>query len=207
MAARRESKGGKRPAEGKAGVGSGPAGETRKGFAAPSSGASPVPSTSGVGDAQPSSTGQPENLSKAFGAPSLKRGAKPSQPGKAASQPRREASRSPGRKGNAQAIPDAVAQRMVRRIAVATGIPSLMGMGVFVGSYLLITRGIADIPTGVTLIASGGCFLLGLLGLSYGVLSASWEDGPGSLLGIEQIGVNIGRVRQSIRSLRQGSGT
>jgi len=110
-----------------------------------------------------------------------------------------------GNGSNAKAIPDAVAQRMARRIAVATGIPSLLGMGVFVGSYVLITRGIADIPTGVTLIASGGCFLLGLLGLSYGVLSASWEEQPGSLLGSEQIGVNIGRLRQSIRAMRQGS--
>ena len=53
----------------------------------------------------------------------------------------------------------------------------------------------------------GAFFLLGLLGLSYGVLSASWEDAPGSLLGFEQIGVNIGRVRASVRAMRQGSNT
>ena len=92
---------------------------------------------------------------------------------------------------------------MARRIALATGIPSLLGMGVFVGSYLLISRGIADIAPGVTLVASGGCFLLGLLGLSYGVLSASWEEQPGSLLGQEQIGLNISRLRASIRNMRQ----
>jgi hypothetical protein len=102
-----------------------------------------------------------------------------------------------------QVIPDAVANRMARRIAVATGVPSLMGMGVFIGSYVLVSRQILDIPPGATLAASGGCFLLGLLGLSYGVLSASWEEKPGSLLGTEQLPLNIGRLKESIRAMRQ----
>lgn len=93
---------------------------------------------------------------------------------------------------------------MARRIALATGLPSLMGMAVFVVSYLLVSRGIATIEPVVTLVASGGCFLLGLVGLSYGVLSASWEDAPGSRFGLEQIPVNIARIRESIRSMRQG---
>ncbi len=104
-----------------------------------------------------------------------------------------------------QVIPDAVANRMVRRIAIATGTPTVLGMGVFVASYLLVSRGLLDIPPGLTLVGSGAFFLLGLLGLSYGVLSASWEDAPGSLLGIEQIGVNISRMRSSVRAMRQGA--
>jgi hypothetical protein len=103
-----------------------------------------------------------------------------------------------------QVIPPAVANRMIRRIAVATGVPSLLGMAVFVVSYLLVSRSILEIPPIATLLASGACFLLGLIGLSYGVLSASWESEPGSLLGSEQIGLNIARVRASIRALRQG---
>jgi hypothetical protein len=100
-------------------------------------------------------------------------------------------------------IPDAVANRMARRVTIATGIPTLLGMGVFVGSYLLVSRQILDIPPGATLAASAGCFLLGLVGLSYGVLSASWEPQPGSLLGAEQLGLNISRLRQSIAAARQ----
>lgn len=111
----------------------------------------------------------------------------------------------PARPPRQQVIPDAVANRMVRRIAIATGTPTVLGMGVFVASYLLVSRGVLDIPPGLTLVGSGAFFLLGLLGLSYGVLSASWEDGPGSLLGFEQIGVNIGRVRASVRAMRQGA--
>lgn len=106
--------------------------------------------------------------------------------------------------GRQSGIPDVVANRMARRIAVASGIPSVMGMAVFVVSYLLISRQIIEVPTGVTLIASGGFFLLGVLGLSYGVLSASWEPDPGTLLGTEQLGLNIGRLRQSLRAMRSG---
>ena len=121
-------------------------------------------------------------------------------PIKAAKPPNRQTS-----SNRQQVIPEAVSNRMARRIAIATGVPTVMGMGVFIGSYLLVTRHIAEVPTGVTLAASGGCFLLGVLGLSYGVLSASWEDAPGSLLGNEQIGVNISRLRSSLKAMRKGN--
>ncbi|MFM7269897.1 MAG: photosystem II biosynthesis protein [Cyanobium sp.] len=111
---------------------------------------------------------------------------------------------SPARRGS-QVIPDRVANRMARRVALATGIPTVMGMGVFVVSYLLVSRKILDIPPSATLLASGACFLLGLIGLSYGVLSASWEDASGSILGTEQIALNISRIRASLAAMRQGN--
>lgn len=99
-----------------------------------------------------------------------------------------------------KAIPKTVANRMARRVAIATGIPTIMGMAVFVGSYLLITKQILDIPTGITLVSSGGCFLLGLVGLSYGIFSSSWLEEPGSLFGFEQIKPNIKRLRSGASS-------
>lgn len=102
-----------------------------------------------------------------------------------------------------QPIPKDVANRMARRVAIATGLPSLMGMGVFVASYVVVSRGILDIPPGITLVTSGLFFLLGLVGLSYGVLSASWEPQPGTLLGIEHIKPNLQRLRSSIRAQKQ----
>lgn len=102
-------------------------------------------------------------------------------------------------KRRSQAIPEAVTNRMARRIAVAMGVPSLLGMASFVVSYLLVSRGIFDIPPAITLVTSGGFFLLGLVGLSYGLFSASWESQPGSLLGFEQVGVNISRLKQSLK--------
>lgn len=94
---------------------------------------------------------------------------------------------------------------MARRVAIAAGIPTLLGMAVFVVSYLLISRRILDIPPAATLLASGSFFLAGLVGLSYGVVSASWDDLAGSLLGFEQIGINLSRIRGSLRAMRQGS--
>ncbi|MFM1798030.1 MAG: hypothetical protein RLZZ117_308 [Cyanobacteriota bacterium] len=111
----------------------------------------------------------------------------------------------PPRQRKQQAIPEAVANRMARRIAIATGVPTLLGMAVFIGSYVMVTRHVLDIPPSATLLASGACFLLGLLGLSYGVLSASWEDAPGSVLGAEQIPLNLSRVKTSLRALREGA--
>ena len=99
-----------------------------------------------------------------------------------------------------EAIPRYVADRMARRVAVFTGLPTVAGMGVFVGSYLLITRGIADIAPGLTLATSGGFFLLGLVGLSFGVLSSSWDPDPGSVLGFENLRPNLQRMKETIRA-------
>ena len=100
-------------------------------------------------------------------------------------------------------IPKYVANRMARRIAFTTGIPTLSGMGVFIGSYFLISKGIAEISPTVTLVSSAMCFLLGLLGLSYGILSASWDFNPGSFLGFENIKPNINRMKDAFKSSKK----
>ena len=94
---------------------------------------------------------------------------------------------------------------MAKRIAITTGLPTFSGMGVFVVSYLVVSKGIADIPPALTLLTSAVCFLAGLLGLSYGILSASWENKAGSFLGIENIRPNIVRVKDAFRSLNNKS--
>jgi len=100
-------------------------------------------------------------------------------------------------------IPKYVANRMARRIVFTTGIPTLSGMGVFIGSYFLISRGIAEIAPTVTLVSSAMCFLVGLLGLSYGILSASWDLNPGTFLGFENIKPNIKRMKEAFKSSKQ----
>ena len=100
---------------------------------------------------------------------------------------------------NKSGIPSYVANRMARRIAFTTGIPTLSGMGVFIGSYFLISKGIAEISPTVTLVSSAICFLVGLLGLSYGILSASWDLNPGSFLGFENIKPNISRMKDAFK--------
>ena len=101
------------------------------------------------------------------------------------------------------AIPDHVSRRMVRRVLLLSGVPTLLAMGAFVLSYILMSQGIMRIEPIVTIGVSGMLFVLGLLGLSYGVLSASWDDGPGSLLGLEQFGKNLQRLRASLRTTKR----
>ena len=102
-----------------------------------------------------------------------------------------------------EAILRFVADRMARRVAVFIGLPSLAGMGVFVASYFVVTRDLAEIPPGATLVGSGFFFVLGLVGLSVGVLTASWDKEPGTLLGFENFKPNVQRMRESIRAQKQ----
>ena len=86
------------------------------------------------------------------------------------------------KKKSSSGIPKYVADRMARRIFFTAGIPTIMGMSVFVVSYFIVTRNIAEIPPSSTIAISALFFLLGLAGLSFGILSASWDKEPGSCL-------------------------
>ncbi len=96
-------------------------------------------------------------------------------------------------------IPEAVSQRMIRRVALFCGIPSFLGMSSFVANYFLITGDVVDLPPYFTLIETLTCFGLGFVGISYGVLSASWEPHPGSALGWSEFRTNLGTLTQQWR--------
>jgi len=97
-------------------------------------------------------------------------------------------------------IPDVVSKRMVRRMAAFCGIPTAVGISSFFVSYLAVTNGV-ELPTTAVLLISLGLFGLGVVGLSYGVLSASWEeDTAGSLLGVSEFRTNFGRMTSAWRS-------
>ena len=100
-------------------------------------------------------------------------------------------------------IPKYVADRMARRIFYTAGIPTIMGMSVFVVSYFIVTKNIAEIPPSSTIAISALFFLIGLAGLSFGILSASWDKEPGSLLGIENIPLNIQRAKAAFKPATQ----
>ena len=100
-------------------------------------------------------------------------------------------------------IPKYVADRMARRIFFTAGIPTIMGMSVFVISYIIVTKNIAEIPPSSTIAISALFFLLGLAGLSFGILSASWDKEPGSFFGIENIPMNIQRAKAAFKPATQ----
>ncbi len=99
-------------------------------------------------------------------------------------------------------IPDVVSKRMVRRIIGFSGLPSGLGILVFFASYWVVSNDLFTLPTSAVVLASMGCFGLGVLGLSYGVLSASWEEAEeGSALGLAEFRTNAGRM---ITAWREG---
>jgi len=106
-------------------------------------------------------------------------------------------------KQSSSGIPKYVADRMARRIFFTAGIPTILGMSVFVVSYIIVTRNIAEIPPSSTIAISALFFLLGLAGLSFGILSASWDKEPGSFFGIENIPMNIQRAKAAFKPATQ----
>ena len=106
-------------------------------------------------------------------------------------------------KKSSNVIPKYVADRMARRIFFTAGIPTMLGMSVFIVSYFIVTRNIAEIPPSSTIAISALFFLLGLAGLSFGILSASWDKEPGSFFGIENIPMNIQRAKAAFKPATQ----
>ncbi|WP_416666969.1 PAM68 family protein [Egbenema bharatensis] len=100
-------------------------------------------------------------------------------------------------------IPDSVSRRMVKRMAVFSGIPTALGMSTFIVSYFIVSRGIYDLPTYAVLLVSLGFFGLGVLGLSYGAISASWDEEAGGSLGWSEFTTNLGRMTGAWKSSRQ----
>ena len=122
---------------------------------------------------------------------------------KAFSKLERESKNIATSKQKTSGIPKYVADRMARRIFFAAGIPTILGMSVFVVSYIIVTRNIAEIPPSSTIAISALFFLLGLAGLSFGILSASWDKEPGSFFGIENIPMNIERAKAAFKPATQ----
>jgi hypothetical protein len=103
-------------------------------------------------------------------------------------------------------IPDVVSKRMIRRVLVFCGIPVITGMGIFLGSYWIIANHLFKVANTVVLLTSMACLGLSVLGLTYGILSACWEEAEnvtGSLLGWTEFKINFGRMAEAYRASKQ----
>ncbi len=102
------------------------------------------------------------------------------------------------------AIPEVVSQRMIRRVAWLCGLPTVLGILTLVASYLLIIYADIKLAPTLVLLVNMGLFGLGVLGITYGVLSASWdEQRAGTLLGWSEFTTNFGRMVAGWRETRQ----
>ncbi len=102
------------------------------------------------------------------------------------------------------AIPEEVSQRMVRRMAFFSGIPTSLGIASFFVFYWIVSRELLELPPYTVVLVSMGLFGLGVLGLSYGLISASWDEQRlGTRVGWEDFKTNIKRVIAAWRSAKQ----
>ena len=153
----------------------------------------------------PQSTESDSNRNALPFEPKRRKASTPKNPKKPPSRPTAKAT--PAKRGRRSSIgiPDAVNKRMIRRMAAFCGIPTALGVSTFFGSYLAVINGV-DLPNAVVLLTSLGFFGIGVLGLSYGALSTSWdEDKVGGLLGIDEFQVNFKRMAAAWRPENQGS--
>jgi hypothetical protein len=101
-------------------------------------------------------------------------------------------------------IPDEVSKRMVKRMAYFSGIPTAMGIFSFFIFYWIVKQEWFEVPNSAVVFVSMGLFGLGVVGLTYGLLSASWDEGHlGGFWGWKEFKVNLGRMTSAWRSARQ----
>ena len=74
------------------------------------------------------------------------------------------------------AVPELVADRMIRRIAVFFGVPVFGGLSIFVGAFFYSRKYDLTLPPVVVAYATQFPFVLGLMGITYGILSSSWDN-------------------------------
>ena len=101
-------------------------------------------------------------------------------------------------------IPEEVNRRIMRRAALFCGIPTGLGLTTFIVSYFLVSKHIVDLPTSAVVLLSMLFLGLGVVGLSYGAISASWDEGRvGSWWGAEEFKTNFGHLRGAWKSQQQ----
>ncbi|GIL52107.1 hypothetical protein Vafri_8074 [Volvox africanus] len=91
--------------------------------------------------------------------------------------------------------PQVVVDRMFRRILICTGVPVFTGMALFPLFYWLRVVQDIEYPLWIVYIAQVLTFGGGLLGITYGALSASWDPSrEGSWLGWTELKANLAIV-------------
>lgn len=97
-------------------------------------------------------------------------------------------------------LPEVVANRMALRMATFGGIPVFGGIALFVFFYFSATKNdVVFQPTSVAA-ATTAPWVLGLLGIGYGALSASWdEDVEGSVVGAREFKTNLQRILEGLQ--------
>ncbi|GAX25362.1 hypothetical protein FisN_5Lh457 [Fistulifera solaris] len=106
----------------------------------------------------------------------------------------------------AAAIPEKVAQRMGKRMIPFVGIPLFLSMGVFVGFWYMATYRYMSFEPSLVAASTILILVLGLLGITYSVMSTSWDpDREGSLLGTDEFSRNVDNIKEGLTRSRDNA--
>jgi len=101
--------------------------------------------------------------------------------------------------GPESTLPEIVSQRMLRRAVVLFGVPFFTGITGFVVFYVLSVKYDVVFLPAVVGSSTLGVFALSLAGLTYGIMSASWDvEKEGSLLGVKEFRMNMVRALEGV---------
>lgn len=95
------------------------------------------------------------------------------------------------------AVPEMIADRMIRRIAVFFGIPVFGGLAIFAAAFFTYKKFDIVMEPAIIAYATQFPFVVGLLGITYAIISSSWDPVSESLVdGVESHCSPYGRYRR-----------
>lgn len=106
----------------------------------------------------------------------------------------------------AAAIPERVAQRMGKRMLPFVGIPLFGSFASFIGFWYLATFKDMEFQPSVVATTSFAFLAIGLLGITYSVMSASWDDDrEGSDLGVDEFQKNVESLKDGLSRTKENA--
>ncbi|DBB11454.1 hypothetical protein WJX82_003670 [Trebouxia sp. C0006] len=122
------------------------------------------------------------------------------------SQVKQQPDELPRRQQASEEVPEIVNDRILKRIIACSGIPVFIGFSLFPFFYFLKVTKHVDLPMSVVYIVQLLTFGGGFFGITYGILSASWDPmREGSLLGFTEFKANLPLILDRVKS-RGGKG-
>lgn len=107
---------------------------------------------------------------------------------------------------DAAVIPEQVAQRMGRRMLPFVGIPLFGVMGTFILFWYLATYRNLEFQPALVAFSTIGVLGVSLLGITYSVMSASWDpETEGSLVGFDEFKTNFGNIQDGLKRTRENA--
>lgn len=106
----------------------------------------------------------------------------------------------------AAAIPERVAQRMGKRMLPFVGIPLFGSSASFIGFWYLAVYKDMEFQPALVATTSFVFLAVGLLGITYSVLSASWDDDrEGSGLGVDEFQKNMSSLKEGLSRTKENT--